>query len=453
MFQLRPAAPEDLSLLRAILIEAACWRPGRARPSPGSALAEPQLARYVEGWGRPGDFGVVAEREGRPIGAVWWRYFAADAPGYGFVSETVPELSVAVLAERRGQGVGTALLEEALRQARERGIAQVSLSVERDNPSLALYERLGFQRRGSVDNAWTMVAEAGSRPAPRSAQRLDADRRTPRATSTRVVTSWSASSTARRWRWAGSFATSTVQAAVWAFGIVGALTASRPAARIQVVREAPNPCAGPFGAIYDFYIERERLSGTIGRIIWGIDASALYASIRAVVGPRDAGETILDVPCGGGVAFRALRPDQDVRYVAADASDEMLARARRRAHKRSLYQVETVTADMRALPFEDGFADVCLSYSGLHAVSDPQLALRETVRCLKPGGVLAGSVFLAEGSRRQRLIFEAGRRRGHPAPSFTSGELRGWLADTGIINPSVEPDTGFAIFGGLKQRD
>jgi ubiquinone/menaquinone biosynthesis C-methylase UbiE len=131
----------------------------------------------------------------------------------------------------------------------------------------------------------------------------------------------------------------------------------------------------------------------------------------------------------------------------------MLARARRRAEKRSLSQVETVVADMQALPFEDDFADVCLSYSGLHAVPDPQLALRETVRCLRPGGELAGSVFLAEGSRRQRLIFEAGRRRGDPVPSFTSRELRGWLADLGIVDARVQPDTGFAIFGGSKNRD
>jgi hypothetical protein len=66
---------------------------------------------------------------------------------------------------------------------------------------------------------------------------------------------------------------------------------------------------------------------------------------------------------------------------------------------------------------------------------------------------LSGSVFLAEGSRRQRLIFEAGRRRGGPVPSFTSGDLRGWLADAGIADVRVEPETGFAIFGGLKTSE
>ena len=41
------------------------------------------------------------------------------------------------------------------------------------------------------------------------------------------------------------------------------------------------------------------------------------------------GTVILDVPCGGGVAFRGLRPGQRVRYVAADLSPVMLGRAPR----------------------------------------------------------------------------------------------------------------------------
>lgn len=138
-----------------MLVEAAFWRPGETRPSPAEALAEPQLTRCLEGWGRSG-FGLVAEQGTRPIGAVWWRYFTADAPGYGFVAQAVPELSVPVERGHRGQGVGTTL-RAAVREARERRIAQLSLSVERDNASVALYARLGFRRRGSTPGAWTMV--------------------------------------------------------------------------------------------------------------------------------------------------------------------------------------------------------------------------------------------------------------------------------------------------------
>ncbi len=71
--------------------------------------------------------------------------------------------------------------------------------------------------------------------------------------------------------------------------------------------EAPNICAGPFGAVYDFYIERRWLMSLIGRVVWGIDASILYRSMEPV-GLLADGSTIIDAPCGGGVAFRALRP-------------------------------------------------------------------------------------------------------------------------------------------------
>lgn len=214
---------------------------------------------------------------------------------------------------------------------------------------------------------------------------------------------------------------------------------------------AENVCAGPFGAAYDFYIEREMLSRPVGRLIWGIDTAPLYASFSAI-GDVPAGGTVLDVPCGGGVALRGLSPAQDVRYIAADLSERMLARARRRATERGLPQVETVPADMCALPFDDGFADLCLSYSGLHCVTDPERAVREIARCLKPGGRLVGTTFLAGGTRRQRALFEIGRRRGHPMPTFGTDELRRWLADAGIVEPTVGPESGFILFGGIARQ-
>ena len=214
----------------------------------------------------------------------------------------------------------------------------------------------------------------------------------------------------------------------------------------------PNPCAGPFGAAYDFWIERPWLSAIVGRAMWGIDTAPLYASIESAVAGRGGGETLLDVPCGGGLALRALRPAQDVRFVATDISEPMLERTRRRAAARSLGQVETVSADMQALPFADGFADLCLSYSGLHVVPHPRRALGELVRCLRPGGDLVGSTFLAAGTRRQRAIFQAGRRRGLPSPEFTADDLRAWLAEARIEDAFVDRHAGFAMFGGRKQR-
>ena len=51
------------------------------------------------------------------------------------------------------------MLESLTREARLRGIARLSLSVERDNPAVVLYKRLGFRSLGGVPNADTMVIE------------------------------------------------------------------------------------------------------------------------------------------------------------------------------------------------------------------------------------------------------------------------------------------------------
>jgi len=223
------------------------------------------------------------------------------------------------------------------------------------------------------------------------------------------------------------------------------------ASRDTGTQSSSNFCVGSYGVIYDFCIERERLMRAVARAVWGIDMSVLYASMEAI-GRVSDGATVLDAPCGGGVAFRALRPDQDVRYIAADLSEEMLARAQRRAKKRSLDHVEFAVADLCALPFGDEQADLFLSYSGLHMLKDPEQAVREIGRCLKPSGELIGTVLLAEGSRRARTLFRLGRRRGNPTPPRRD-DLRRWLTAAGIAEPTIEPERGFAVFRGHKRAE
>jgi ubiquinone/menaquinone biosynthesis C-methylase UbiE len=223
------------------------------------------------------------------------------------------------------------------------------------------------------------------------------------------------------------------------------------ASRDTGAQTSPNICAGPFGAVYDFYIERDWLMRVIGRVVWGIDASVLYTSMEAISRAQN-GARILDVPCGGGVALRAIRPDQDVRYLAVDASEKMLARAERRAKRRSLSQVEFAVADMRALPFGDGEADLVVSYSGLHMLKDPEPAVRELARCLKPGGELVGTTFLAEGSRRQQALFGLDHRCGNPTPPRRE-DLRGWLHKAEIDGAVIEPKRGFGVFRGYKRTE
>jgi hypothetical protein len=80
---LQPEDAHDVTFLAQMLVEAVNWRPDRRRLAPEEVLADPHLARYIRGWGRHGDGGVIAEEYGGRVGACWYRLFSADEPGYG----------------------------------------------------------------------------------------------------------------------------------------------------------------------------------------------------------------------------------------------------------------------------------------------------------------------------------------------------------------------------------
>jgi ribosomal protein S18 acetylase RimI-like enzyme len=167
--RIRRAQPDDSAFLAQMLYEAFFWRPDSQRPPLDIVLGEPHVARYVAGWGREGDVGVVAETADAPrlIGACWARTFTDGDHGYGYVDATVPEVTLAVVGTSRGGGVGRRLLAALMEATRGRGVTRLSLSVEDENlRARQLYESVGFVAIGRVDNADTMLITLSSEPTP-----------------------------------------------------------------------------------------------------------------------------------------------------------------------------------------------------------------------------------------------------------------------------------------------
>jgi SAM-dependent methyltransferase len=206
-----------------------------------------------------------------------------------------------------------------------------------------------------------------------------------------------------------------------------------------------NVCAGPFGAVYDFYIERPRLARLVLGTMWGVDPRPFYRSLNAIAELPD-GATVLDVPCGGGVALRGLRPGQNVRWFGVDIEPAMLGRARRRAANHPGADVRLIEGDMYRLPLENSTVDLCLSYGGLHCVARPQAPLTEMARCLRPSGQLLGSTFLAQGSRRQRLLLH----NDDFGSAGSAEDLRGWLLAAGLTDVSIDRGDGLAVFSARR---
>ena len=145
MIELRSATGADLEHVKRALYEAVAWNPEREIPPYEFTIAHPELARYHEGWGRPGDLAVIAEADGEVIGVCSCRLFTAEDHGHGYVDDETPELAVAVWEGRRGEGTGTKLMAALEEAARAAGCSQLSLSVDADNPARRLYERLGYE--------------------------------------------------------------------------------------------------------------------------------------------------------------------------------------------------------------------------------------------------------------------------------------------------------------------
>ena len=117
---------------------------GTDRVGDSDIAADPALAHYTRLRPARGDFGLVAEVSGRVVGVVWLLFLDAADPGFGFVADGVPELSVCVWPGYRAVGIGGLLLDAAFVAARERGIRRMSLSVENGNPAKRLYRGKGF---------------------------------------------------------------------------------------------------------------------------------------------------------------------------------------------------------------------------------------------------------------------------------------------------------------------
>jgi SAM-dependent methyltransferase len=205
-----------------------------------------------------------------------------------------------------------------------------------------------------------------------------------------------------------------------------------------------------WGSFYDWTVEHPR----VGRAIWaaGIqsDLRRLY-SAAGEIAKQPAGSRILDVPCGGGVALRGLRPGQGVEYVAVDISQTMLDRTMDAARSREVAdQVTPRVADVGELPFEDGFFDLVVSFTGLHCFPDPARAVVEMVRVLRPGGVITGSAVLNDTGLRYEPMRRIGRLAGLLGPGCTGDEVMYWLAAQGCQDATLDRSGAIAYFRGVK---
>jgi len=154
---IRTIRPEERPLLNDFLYEAIFVPEGMAAP-PRSILEQADLQVYVRDFGKePNDHCLVAECNGKIAGAVWVRVME----DYGHIDNNTPSLAISLYKEYRSRGIGTQLLLHMLDLLRQKGYGQVSLSVQKANYALRLYQKVGFEVIADRGDEVLMVCRIG----------------------------------------------------------------------------------------------------------------------------------------------------------------------------------------------------------------------------------------------------------------------------------------------------
>ena len=149
----RELKENETELLQDFLYEA-IYIPEGADPPEREIVERPELKLYYEGFGTgEADCCVVAEDDGRVIGAAWARVM----DDYGHVDEKTPSFAVSLYREYRGKGIGTSLMERTLELLKDKGYEKASLAVQKDNYAVRMYEKLGFRIMDENDQEYIMV--------------------------------------------------------------------------------------------------------------------------------------------------------------------------------------------------------------------------------------------------------------------------------------------------------
>lgn len=155
----------------------------------------------------------------------------------------------------------------------------------------------------------------------------------------------------------------------------------------------------------------------------------------------DAGTDILEIGVGTGLVLSHY--PRRSRVTGIDISEHMIARAREKVIRQKLFHIRQLQVmDAHALSFEDqSFDAVCLPFV-ITLIPEPERALDECARVLRPGGEIILASKLGDGAGLQGAIEEAvaplARRIGWNS-SFRISRITDWARESGFDAIEILP--------------
>lgn len=158
-YTIRKIKETEYDVLNDFIYEA-IFIPQGVEPPPKSIILNEDLQVYVRNFGKsPDDHCLVAETDGKIVGAVWTRIMN----DYGHVDDATPSFAISLYKEYRSFGIGTAMMKQMLDLLKQNGYKQASLAVQKANYAVKMYLNVGFEIVDENDEEYIMICKLNSK--------------------------------------------------------------------------------------------------------------------------------------------------------------------------------------------------------------------------------------------------------------------------------------------------
>ena len=151
-YRIREIRENEYYVLSEFLYEAIFIPVGMEKP-PKAIIEQPELQVYIADFGKSDDWCLVAEVKEKIVGAVWVRVM----DDYGHIDDETPSFAMSLYEEYRNMGIGTALMRDMLEFLKNKGYKRTSLSVQKVNYAVRMYQKVGFEVIDENEEEYIMV--------------------------------------------------------------------------------------------------------------------------------------------------------------------------------------------------------------------------------------------------------------------------------------------------------